>query len=1377
MKGFYLNFLKKNGGFIPLILIAVASFLLYFSNLGLTEREKYEQFLNQHEYSQRRGLCAEELKEIPKADRPDLAWEQDYLMTMDPNLGYPPVERLRPVYKYVQEFRNLKAGIPGDGVYDWVERGPNNVAGRVRALMFDPNDVTNKKVWSGGVSGGLWYNNDITDVNSSWNVIDDFWSNLAISSIINDPSNTQIFYVGTGEGWYNADAVDGAGIWKTNNGGTSWAQLASTDNSNFTSVQKIVITSSGRIVAGTNAGILISDDGGTSWSNKSTGFVSDIEIASNGTLFAGKGRLYGNGFVLKSTDSGNIWIDISPLTSTQERVELAVAPSNSDIVYAVTSDGSDVSWFKKSIDGGSNWADITIPMYLTQSCVESTTDDFTRSQAWYDLILAVHPTNPDIVFAGGIDVNKSTNGGDSWSTITYWTGACAPYSHADQHSIVFRPGNNDEAIVGSDGGVSYSNDIGSSNTPAFAIMNKGFNITQFYAGAIHPDAMKNYFLAGSQDNGSQQFKSTGVNSTTEVSGGDGAFCFIDQKEPDIQITSFTGNTYTISKDGGQSFSLMQSDNDGKFINPAAYDNDLHILYSAKNTSSLNRVLNVNDNPQIGSVSISGLGSTASHIKVSQYTTGSSTIFVGTGSGKVFKVANAEGDSPSSNEITGTSFPNGNISCIEIGANEDELLVTFSNYGVSSIWYTNDGGTSWLNREGDLPDMPVRWALFNPNDRTQVILATEVGVWSTSNFGVTSPNWSSSVSGLANVRTDMLLLRESDYEVLAVTHGRGLYTNNGFSNVDNSALAAYFSVDGATHIFPGSTVKFEDLSIGSPTTWSWSFEGGTPASSSDQNPTINYDTPGVYEVSLTVGDGVNSESTIRTAYIHVSESGGWTTQATAFSSQSRGIDFISVVDDKVIWAQAYDGTNSNNRIKEFTKTTNGGLNWTPGTIDISGDIYPAMMHAQNANTAWIPMYPTGSTEGGIYITKDGGTTWVEQPTASFSGSDAFANVVYFWNKDEGFCMGDPNGGYFEIYTTSDGGNNWLRVDQANIPAPSATDEYGTTGQFCVADDGVAFFNTTKGRIYKSTDKGASWTVITTPLSGRTRIAFADENNGFIFNASNSNNAYYTTDGGTNWIGVSDNDLFDSFLEYVPGTEKMYVSSSANTTNGAGVSYSIDGGKTWKKFNELEDQQCLAIGFYDMTKGWVGQFNASSANGGILKYNGTYTIPGFTVNPEVPERNATVIFTDITLSQESGLTYLWDFGADATPATADNVGPHDVTYSTTGTKTVTLTVNGQDVVEDIEVAIPTSIESEFAKYDLSIYPNPNNGQFNLKIKSDKSADIYLEIYGMNGQIVYFNKFAKGSGIAEFSINLENVHKGIYIMKVFDGDRYLVKKILVR
>ena len=132
------------------------------------------------------------------------------------------------------------------------------------------------------------------------------------------------------------------------------------------------------------------------------------------------------------------------------------------------------------------------------------------------------------------------------------------------------------------------------------------------------------------------------------------------------------------------------------------------------------------------------------------------------------------DSPSAINITDNSFPLANISCVEEGKDENELLVTFSNYGVSSVWYTNDGGDTWTEKEGNLPDMPIRWALFDPEDTSKVMLATEVGVWGTDDIYAETVTWEPLNNGLPKVRVDMLRLREWDNTILAATHGRGLF---------------------------------------------------------------------------------------------------------------------------------------------------------------------------------------------------------------------------------------------------------------------------------------------------------------------------------------------------------------------------------------------------------------------------------------------------------------------------------------------------------------------------------------------------------------------------------------------------------------------------
>jgi hypothetical protein len=154
--------------------------------------------------------------------------------------------------------------------------------------------------------------------------------------------------------------------------------------------------------------------------------------------------------------------------------------------------------------------------------------------------------------------------------------------------------------------------------------------------------------------------------------------------------------------------------------------------------------------------------------------GNANLFLGTESGRLFRVTNAA-FTPAYTEITGSNFPVGNISCINIGNSEDTLLVTFSNYGIPSVFTSYDGGQNWTNCVGNLPDMPIRWGMFHPRYFRQVMLATETGTWTTIDIDASPVVWTPNVTGMANVRVDQLNFRTSDNTVIAASHGRGLFT--------------------------------------------------------------------------------------------------------------------------------------------------------------------------------------------------------------------------------------------------------------------------------------------------------------------------------------------------------------------------------------------------------------------------------------------------------------------------------------------------------------------------------------------------------------------------------------------------------------------------
>ncbi|HEY0110822.1 MAG TPA: hypothetical protein VGB67_14380, partial [Fibrella sp.] len=303
-------------------------------------------------------------------------------------------------------------------------------------------------------------------------------------------------------------------------------------------------------------------------------------------------------------------------------------------------------------------------------------------------------------------------------------------------------------------------------------------MTQYYACAVHP-TLANYFLAGAQDNGTQKFTDAGVNAATTVTGGDGAFCHIDQDNPNIQISSFVYNNYFISTNGGVSFTSRTFNNAGGFINPTDYDNSGNVLYGANAAGTFFRW---NDPAAPGSagtnVSCAAFnGATVTHVAVSPVT--ANRVFFGLSNGSIVRVDEAQAGTSVTGTIIKAAVGNVSVSSIAIdGVQPDHMVATYSNYGVVSVVETQNASAAapvWQDVEGNLPDMPVRWVMFDPRNSDWALIATELGVWSTDNLNGAATDWQPTNGGLANVRVDMLQFRTADNTIVAATHGRGLFT--------------------------------------------------------------------------------------------------------------------------------------------------------------------------------------------------------------------------------------------------------------------------------------------------------------------------------------------------------------------------------------------------------------------------------------------------------------------------------------------------------------------------------------------------------------------------------------------------------------------------
>ena len=491
-------------------------------------------------------------EKIPLKDRMDLAWAQEKEMTKDLALGFVPTERLINGWEFAKTNTASKAAAIN---VNWFELGPKNCGGRTRALCVDLNDVTNKTVFAGSVGGGLWKTTDITAATPTWLPVNDFFGNIAITSIAQDPLNKQNLYFSTGEGYSNIDAIRGLGIWKSTDGGTTWAQLAATNNSNFYYNQKVLVNAAGVLFVSSYAGLFRSANGGTTFTKVLgtglgiTGAVSnfcyDVEVAANGNMYASL-----NTTLHKSTDGGLTWGAALPIGITAERIEIALAQTDANYVYVLCEAANVVSGIALSINAGVSFTAKTEPADA-DAAIPAT--DFSRGQAWYNLTIAVDPNNRDVIFVGGIDYFKSINGGNTWQQISHWYGGFTFQEvHSDMHNIVFSPASSSIAYFLNDGGI-YRTANAEAAIPTITSKEGNYNTTQFYACAMDPTAGSYNFLAGAQDNGSHKFSNNTVQNSIEVTGGDGMFCHIDQNQPQFWFTSYVYNNYYRSSNNGGKF--------------------------------------------------------------------------------------------------------------------------------------------------------------------------------------------------------------------------------------------------------------------------------------------------------------------------------------------------------------------------------------------------------------------------------------------------------------------------------------------------------------------------------------------------------------------------------------------------------------------------------------------------------------------------------------------------------------------------------------------------------------------------------------------------------------------------------------------------------
>ncbi len=470
------------------------------------------------------------------------------MLRADVNTGEIPVNEVLRVRKEIAQ-NDLISKAP---IIQWTEMGPDNVGGRTRAVIVDNQNPN--RYWAGSVSGGLWVseNRGLT-----WSAYNDNLDNLAISDLAQASDGT--IYFGTGplfDGTRNnkvlGSEVIGDGLFKVTGNGTVQRLVGPIGNNDrnydWSGINHIAVDPSNplKIYAAQNTGLKASHDGGVTWFNpipSSTPFGQDVDVTPTGKVIA---TFFGGKVYLSDDGTANSFT-LSTIPETPSRTEIAVAPSDENIVYASATSSSLVGIFRSS-DGGATWNNIGPggSQSFDPFCSSS------QCQGFYDNAIGVSTTDPGLVLVGGVTLwrwNQSPNPGTpntgSWSQIAYnfdFPGSTI-YVHSDIHRILFTKGN--EALIGSDGGINRSSNL-DQQAPSFVSLNSGFNVTQFYDIGVGANGN---VAGGTQDNGT---KVLGYNFNTgksaiNIRGGDGFDTEYSALVPSVAFASlYFGNVAKVT---------------------------------------------------------------------------------------------------------------------------------------------------------------------------------------------------------------------------------------------------------------------------------------------------------------------------------------------------------------------------------------------------------------------------------------------------------------------------------------------------------------------------------------------------------------------------------------------------------------------------------------------------------------------------------------------------------------------------------------------------------------------------------------------------------------------------------------------------------------
>ncbi len=691
--------------------------------------------------------------------------------------------REAPVHTLIRERNRVEKSLTPatDVAASWECVGPTNIGGRITALASHP--VHPERLYAGAAGGGVWRSND---AGQTWAAC---WSDqdiLNIGALAIDQKNPETIYVGTGEANLSSDSYPGVGLYKSPDGGKNWQLLASSDRTGlpkrigviavdpFDSKHVLVggvgfaeVSSTGKDMGG----MYVSFDSGITWKRQT--FISNQNYWCHSIVFdpKNKGRIYATfteqgakSGIWRSTDGGKKWEHLTkglPESALFGRTSLAISPSKPEVLYAfskneASGDKDLLLGVFRSANGGDSWKDI------------HGTHFHGEGQISYGNSIVVHPTDPNHVICGGVDLHRTRDGGKTWKKITHWDAERGDpmYAHADHHALLMPAAAPGRVYDGNDGGVDVSENDGTSWTNR----SSGLAVTMFYDMDVSQvDPL--LFGGGAQDNGTVATRQGLENGFVSIDSGDGGWNIFDPKDAGHVFTS----AYNLLIQRYHSLDRKPVD----VSPPASTDeqNSVWMCFIAMDPSDSEtlftgstRVWKTTDDANTWKPVSKNLdGSPISAIEIA--TANRRRIYVGTENGGLFR--SSDGGATWSPNISSSVLPGHTITRIESHPNDADLAyLTVANFGHAHLFRSHDGGLTWEDADkGQLPDVPHHAVLIRDDQLGKVYVGNDAGVFV---LDVAAGIWTNLTKNLPNAMVIDLVYQQKDQALYAATYGRSIW---------------------------------------------------------------------------------------------------------------------------------------------------------------------------------------------------------------------------------------------------------------------------------------------------------------------------------------------------------------------------------------------------------------------------------------------------------------------------------------------------------------------------------------------------------------------------------------------------------------------------